>query len=159
MKKITPYLVAVFLSFAPILEAHSIVFVHIGPKLPAHLSTSVAQARLFNETCSIFLVVNSEAINYADPSLYENQVTFVSCESLKPSKSHQRFRSNSNQDKSFDGLWIYSSERFFYLEELIAEYNLCDVFHLESDVMLYADLEGFLPTFTKRYKGMIGARV
>lgn len=155
--KITYYFIAVFFSFTPLLEAHSIVFVHIGSKLPDYIATSIAQARLFNEKCSIFLIANQEAIKNADSSLHENEVTFISCESLKLSQSHKRFRSNLNQDRSCNGLWVYSSERFFYLEELIGQYNLCDVFHLESDVMLYADLEKFLPILRKRYKGMIGA--
>jgi hypothetical protein len=138
------------------LSAYSIVFIHIGPELPSHLSTSIEQARLFNEECSIFLIANERALKQAD-FLERNRVTVVPCESLKQSVLHTNFITNPDLNWGYDGLFIYSSERFFYLEELMQQYNLCDVFHLESDVMLYADLKDLLPVFKKRYQGMIGA--
>ena len=56
-----------------------------------------------------------------------------------------------------NGYWFYTIERFFYLEELVRQHKLTDLFHLESDVMLYCDLEELLPVFQARYSGMIGA--
>lgn len=154
--KIVSSVLGIALCFMSNLSAHSIVFIHIGPKLPAHISTSIEQARLFNEECPIYLIASKKALKQAD-FLKRNQVTFVSCESLKTSVLHTEFRKNPEQDWSFDGIWVYSSERFFYLEELIRQHNLCDVFHLESDVMLYADLNDLLPVFKKKYQGMLGA--
>jgi hypothetical protein len=138
------------------LDAHSIVFIHIGSKLPSHVSVSIEQARLFNEECPIFLIANRKAVKDKN-FLKKYKVTFVSCESLQPSSAHARFQNNPKQDWGFKGLWVYSSERFFFLEELIRKYQLTDVFHLESDVMLYVDLNELLPIFAKRYSGMIGA--
>ncbi|HEY2810845.1 MAG TPA: hypothetical protein VGJ00_05610 [Rhabdochlamydiaceae bacterium] len=137
--------------------SYSIVFVHIGKTLPKYLYSTVAQARLFNEECPIFLVANQVAIRKANPSLRNLGITFIPCESLTPSKTHTDFVTNSEQDWSCKGLWVYSSERFFYLEELMREYSLSDVFHIESDVLLYANLEDLLPVFKKRYNGMLGA--
>lgn len=137
--------------------AHSIVFIHIGPELPPHLSTTIAQARLFNETCPIYLIANERAIKKASPSLTSNSVSFIHCESLVPGIKHAEFQNHPDHETAAFGLFRYSSERFFFLEEFIRQYNLTDVFHLESDVMLYTDLYDLLPVFTKHYKGMIAA--
>ena len=139
------------------LQAHSIIFIHIGVELPSYLSTSVTQARLFNEECPIFLIANEDAIKKASPELLANNVSFIPCESLVPSAIHIKFQNHSDHDMTKAGFFRYTSERFFYLEEFIRQYNLTDVFHLESDVMLYADLQDLLPTFTKYYNGMIAA--
>lgn len=140
-----------------VLDAHSIVFVHIGNELPPHLEVTVAQARLFNEECDIYLIANDAALEKAPPSLLKNRTLFVSCESLTPSIFHENFSASMAHDWSCCGLWVYSSERFYYLEELIRQYQLSDVFHLESDVMLYADLNTLLPVFSSKYQGKIGA--
>ena len=139
------------------LYAYSIVFVHIGNNLPSHLYSTLAQARLFNEECPIFLIANKIAIQNARSSLRDMRITLIPCESLPSSKAHGDFIKNPEQDWGFQGLWVYSSERFFYLEELVRQHNLSDVFHIESDVLLYANLEDLLPVFQKRYNGMIGA--
>lgn len=139
------------------LHAHSIAFVHIGANFPSHLYKTVLQARLFNEECPIFLIAPQSAIQNIDRSFEDLRVTLIPCESLISSKAHIDFIMNPQQDWSFEGLWVYSSERFFYLEELIRQYNLSEVFHIESDVLLYTDLETFLPVFRRRYQGMLGA--
>ncbi len=139
------------------LQAHSIVFIHIGVDLPPYLSTSVTQARLFNEECPIFLIANEATIKKASPELLSNNVSFIPCESLHPSPIHIQFQNYPSHNMTASGLWRYSSERFFYLEEFIRQYNLIDVFHLETDIMLYADLQDLLPVFQKYYNGMIAA--
>ncbi len=139
------------------LHAYSIVFVHIGPTLPDYLPIAIAQARLFNRECPIYLIGNKKAFQSALFSLDEN-VQCVYCETLKSSKSHETFREKSKLSRHvWQGFVMFASERFFYLEELIRQYALEDVFHLENDVMLYADLKHLLPTFHTHYAGKIGA--
>lgn len=149
----------IFVFFTFLLHAHSIVFVHIGPDLPSYLHVAMEQARLFNRDCPIYLIANKRAIERNSQVLrVDDKITCVSCESLPQSSSHQRFCKESTLDKrSFQGFWTFTSERFFYLEELIREKGLKDVFHLENDVMLYRDLEEFLPIFQKGYSGKIAA--
>lgn len=138
-------------------SAHSLVFVHIGPKIPLYVGVAVAQARLFNPDCPIYLVGNKEALHAWKMSQKILPIC-VACESLTKSKSHRKFAANSAHDsKSFEGFWVSTSERFFYLEEVIRDFQLKDVFHLENDVMLYADLNSLLPVFQAHYRGMIGA--
>lgn len=139
------------------LVAESIVFVHIGPRLPDYLSVALKQARLFNKECPIYLIGNQEAFNKLSFKI-DRAVTCIPCESLVRSRAHDIFISRSRHDKQFsEGFWTFTSERFFYLEELIRQYELTDVVHLENDVMLYMELDRFIPLFRNRYPGMIGA--
>lgn len=141
----------IFLFFASFIYAsdYSIVFVHLGPNLPPYAADSLAQARLFNPDCPIYLLASEAALhNFSQAS-----VTAVPCESLTKSQSHNQFTSAAKTD----GFWQYVVERFYYLEELMRERQLKNVFHLENDVMLYRNLKELLPTFQKNYPGMIGA--
>lgn len=138
------------------LQALSIVFIHVGRSpLPSHLAVSIAQARLFNPNCSIYLIAHASVLR--DRPYEEQDVIRVSCESLTPTPAHQNFLNCRSHLDSANGFWIWTSERFFYLDELIRTHGLFDVFHLENDMMIYVDLEKMLPIFQKRYKGMIAA--
>ncbi|HSX26206.1 MAG TPA: hypothetical protein VLE89_04275 [Chlamydiales bacterium] len=145
-----------FLLLSLSLHAFSIVFIHVGPSpLPEHLSYSVAQARLFNPHCPIYLIAHEAALQ-SNPFASLN-IIHVPCESLPLSPAHQEFQNCANHLQGGAGFWIWTSERFFYLDSLIRAHQLTDIFHLENDVMLYADLEAMLPTFQTHYPNMIAA--
>lgn len=139
------------------LQAYSLVYVHIGPDLPSYFITTIAQARLFNKECPIYVLASLEAIEAADPQYLDNDVTFVAFEMLPPSLAHQRFHNNPNHDWGGRGFWVFTSERFFYLEEFVTLYNLSEVFHFENDIMVYTDLNELMPTLSKYFLGMLGA--
>ncbi len=147
-----------FLFFGPVLaHAYSIVFIHIGPSIPDYLSIALQQARLFNKECPIYVIGNEGALKSC-PFALDETIHYISCESLARSQSHDQFSASSRLDKNaFNGFWTFTSERFFYLEELVQKYQLTDVFHLENDIMLYADLSSLLPVFHKEYHHKIGA--
>ncbi len=150
-------LISLFLLLPFFLNAYSIVYVHIGPSLPEYILTTIAQARLFNPECPIYLIANQKALDESAGKSNANQVTFISCESLTPSVVHEKFHNNKLHDWGGNGFWVYTSERFFYLEEFVSQYNLSDVFHFENDIMLYVNLQELLPIFRKHYGGMIAA--
>lgn len=154
IKGICIYTVSLLLYMATALgnfscDGPSIVLVHIGKVLPSYLTTAVKQARLFND-CPIILIANEEAISQSSGSLGSYHVTCVSCESLKKTTEHQTFIQNSKLDKTFrNGFWNNATERFFYLQDLMEQYQLHDVVHLENDVMLYVDILSLIPLFKK----------
>ncbi len=151
------YILLFFSCVCSSLGAYSIVFIHLGPVLPDYLPVAIEQARLFNRECPIYLVGNQAAFDKA-PSFVDESVQCVPSETLLRSVSHEQFCIRSTLDRSsFEGFWTYTSERFFCLEELIRQFALTDVFHLENDVMLYADLGQLLPVFQRSYGGKIGA--
>ncbi len=126
-------------------KSHSLVFIHIGNAFPKHLKDSIAQARLFNPCCEIFLIGNQSALQgFNEPSL---EIIFIPIESLKPSKWHQMFIEASTAE----AFWRYTLERFLVLDDFIQQYSLYSVFHIENDVMLYFDLSQHLSTFQTYY--------
>jgi hypothetical protein len=138
-----------------VLEAASaepaIVFIHIGPELPPYLETAIHQARLFNKSCPIILVANQQAIAAMPAGMHAEQLQVVPCETLQKTPEHIAFLQHSPVSKGF---WLYTSERFLYLDDLIRQYQLENVFHLENDNMLYVDLDTLLPIFQAQYPGI-----
>ncbi|MFH1985906.1 MAG: hypothetical protein ABIL58_29070 [Pseudomonadota bacterium] len=135
------------------MTAPHIVFVHIGSRLPDHLLTAVAQARRFNAG-GIWLVAPALALQEA-VAITGHGLNTVACEELGLSDVHRRFLAVATLDRSFrDGFWLHTTERFFYLETLMAWAGLTHVCHLENDVMLYADLAVLAPVFDRCYPAM-----
>lgn len=153
-------LIKIFLMFFfipnNILSAHCIVFIHMGPSIPQYFFDALAQARLFN-TCPIYLIADEKAINNSKcHTINDNNFHLIHTKSLAKTETHTNFIQNSGLHRHNNPFWIYASERFFYLNEFMTKYNMEDVFHLENDIMLYADLNELLPVFKKNYPG-IGA--
>lgn len=142
------FLFFLFFQWTMFSSDYSIVFVHIGQALPSYLTDAVVQARLFNKQCSIYLIANRSALAVDDQMMRENDIQVVHCEELAPTEEHLLFQRMSPLDASYrEGFWKKASERFFYLDELIYQYHLEHVFHIESDNMLYVDLSTLLSVF------------
>lgn len=139
------------------LSALALVFVHIGPTLPNYTEDALHQARLFNPSCPIYLVASQEALGALTPRSHMDRIHAYPLENLLKTDKHKAFEAASTLDRGFrEGFWRFTTERFFVIEELMLQENLRDVFHLENDVMLYADLAPMLPLFQTHYK-TIGA--
>ena len=132
-------------------SGHSIIFVHLGDTIPSYMEIAIKQARLFND-CPILLVANQKALDEIGSALDKYETTTIACESLVKTKEHHTFLTTSKLDKRFrNGFWSYATERFFYLQDLMQQYTLENVVHLENDVMLYVELETIMPTLKKHY--------
>ena len=145
-----------FLCLALIISGESnasIVFIHIGPSLPRHMRRSISQAMSFNPTLKTYLLCTDEAYSKAKTHL-KNDVHFVSIKHTPKTSKHIHFQ---NHSKLGDGFWKFTTERFFYLEDFMLHLHLEDVFHLESDNMVYTDLSKFLPIFHSEYHSKIAA--
>jgi hypothetical protein len=128
---------------------HSIVFVHIGKQLPEYMHDALEQARLFN-SCDIYLLANQQALSKGDFS--QLRIKTVALETLKKTTVHQDFLKSSTLDPAFrDGFWYFTSERFFYLDDFMQQYNMKHVFHVENDNMLYVDLQELQSIFMSYY--------
>ncbi len=127
----------------------SLVFVHIGDILPPYMVEATHQARLFNPELTIYAIVDQTVILQAnDPRYKEDNIIFVPIQQLEQSSQHQQFLELSQLDTDFrKGFWRNASERFFLIDELVKQWNLNDVFHMEYDTMLYANLESMMSAF------------
>jgi len=131
----------------------SIVFIHIGPIVPAHLTDAIQQAARFTPG-PIYLVAERGALaTFPLPDVAN--IVAVACEDLGFSPLHLAFREVSPFDKGFrDGFWTHTTERFFYLATLAERFGLENGVHLESDCMLYADIDTLAPKLAELYLGI-----
>jgi len=144
------FLWMLFVCGSLIADSYSIIFVHIGSHFPAYLPVAISQARLFNRDCTIYVLGNERALSSFEPSV--SGVQLVPLESLKKSSAHKLF---IRKVRTAPGLFRFAMERFFFLDSFVRQHHLNNVFHLENDVMIYADLEKKLPLFEKHYQGML----
>lgn len=129
----------------------SIVFVHIGERLPDYLESAIKQARMFN-SCNIIVVANEKAFQQANGNLEKYDTLCVACESLDKTFEHFMFMYHSTLDKYFrNGFWNHATERFFYLQDVMQKFNLSSVIHIENDNMFYVDVYELLPVFKEHY--------
>lgn len=137
----------------PAHQTHALIYVYIGKSLPTHLADSVYQARLFNQ-CPIYILANQQAIDqYKDCKNLD--VTMVPVENLTRTKEHDDFAQRSTIDRTFrEGFWFLASERFLYIHDFMQQYDVRNIFMIESDVMIYAKLDTMLPVFERHYKGL-----
>lgn len=118
----------------------NIIYVHLGPSIPTYIFTSINQAHLFNPTTPIYLIANQQALHLCPEESLKNSIPILA-ESLKTSSFHALFNKKTVLDnKQRDGLWRKSTERFFYIHELMLQNSLESAIHLESDNMLYVSI-------------------
>jgi hypothetical protein len=90
-------------------------------------------------------------------------IIFVFCEDLNFSSEHTKIHEmagrlyyDSLDSKAYGSQLFYykTLERFFYLNDFISMFGLSNLFHLENDVMLYADLTELVHHFSSKYPRM-----
>jgi len=131
---------------------YSIIFVHIGDQVPSYTEIALSQARLFNPHARVILLGSDKGLKRLD-SLKQINIELCSYDQIPKTTIHEKYERECVHNSPF---WRYTSERFLYLWDFISYYSLENIFHLENDNMLYADLEYLLPKFIEGYSG-IGA--
>lgn len=151
-KKIFFSLIFIALSTKIRSDGFSILYVHLGNEVPRYLYDSIKQTRAFNPNGRLFVVCYEKNIEAVKVALDSSNVCCVASQELPISHDHALFLKRTR----YSGFWRFASERFFYIEQVIKKYNLTDIFHLESDNLLYVNLEDCLSLFRTQYPG-IGA--
>ncbi len=126
---------------------YSIVLVHIGDEFFEHINTHLEQLKKFND-CDIYLAISSKHF-----PLIKHNVKLVDIDTLEKVESHKKFLQIYNQGNfwSISNFWRTATERFFYIEAVMRNKNLTNVFHFEYDNMIYVNLEELLPIFEQNY--------
>lgn len=146
-------LIALMIYLLPLFSDYSIVFVHIGDQVPAYTDIAISQARLFNPHAKITLLSSRQGLKRFLALKEQMNLQLRSYDDLPKSALHREYQRRCSETSLFAR---YTSERFLYLWDLIESDSLKNIFHLENDNMLYANLEPLLPHFQKQYPG-IGA--
>lgn len=133
----------VFIFFPLFVFPHTLVFVHLGKNIPECLFASLKQAHYFNQDSEIYLLTDQKKAFY-----FDEKITVIDTALIPITEEHRTFQKINKMDPSIsDGLWAYASERFFVLYDFIKERSLIELVHLESDCMLYMDLDELMPFF------------
>lgn len=126
-----------------------LIYCYISEIIPEYIYLSLKQARLFNPTISIYFITNGKIT-----SKYETlNINIIKTKDLIKTKNHNEFIKKNVMKKTGvinfynKNFWTLSTERFFYIEELMKKYNLINVIQIECDNLLYYD-------FTKIFNGI-----
>jgi hypothetical protein len=119
------------------------VLVYLGV-LRDYIYECVKQIRLWNPVNKVYLCINNDEQNKPFIDLIkEFNIDVVYVEDLQMTEDHTLFIQRYT-NMSIGGLWRYSMERFFILEETMSKYNLKNIFHLEIDNLVYFKVDELL---------------
>lgn len=144
-------LILLLICLSPLFADYSIIFVHIGEQVPSYAEISISQARIFNPHARVIFLGSEKGIKSLGHLKTQMDIELYSYDHIPKTSIHEKYERECVEKTPF---WRYTSERFLYLSDFIAYYSLENVFHLENDNMLYADLEPLLPHFIERYPGV-----
>jgi hypothetical protein len=137
----------------------NLVYVHIGKTLPYYIFDSIYQTLLTNNySTKIFVILSdilitefNEGIKDLNINLYTkcdlnylNIINVIPASILENTISFKKYKENvkiSDEIKNFrDSFWISTTSRFFYMYSFQELFKIKSFFHIESDVMLYDNL-------------------
>jgi len=118
----------------------NIVIVALG-KIPKYIDDCIKQIYLTQKNYTIHLLKNRSS-NYKN-----DNCLIIDVENIPISEKHLYFIKNSKLiNKKFRNyFWRYSTERLYVIDDYLQMKNLKDIIHIETDVLLYQDLELVIP--------------
>jgi hypothetical protein len=135
-------------------EEGCFVLVYLGV-LRDYTRDCIRQIRLWNKTKNIYLCINNNRENERVLDMIkEFNVKVVYVEDLEMTSYHKEF-SQRYGNMANGGLWKYSMERFFVIEEVMKKYKLRNIFHLEVDNLIYFKSDELLEKCKKINKILI----
>lgn len=124
----------------------SVVYVHIGQAFPEYLLDSIYQTLLVCRSSPIYVLVDTSIVtdlservrSLATPSAFVH-VVGTRCQSARAFANciKQKFPSIAQFRDEF---WIATTARFFVINEFMRTHCVQNVVHIESDNMLYTDV-------------------
>lgn len=123
-----------------------IILYHRKTKIPNHLNDCIAKIRQYSKI-PIFVIT--------DQDFFNDQVTIVNSNRYDNLKWLDDFYTGVHyrNDNEYH-MWRESSYRFFYIKNIIEEYNLSNILTFDNDVLLYENPEKILEQITQKYKNI-----
>jgi hypothetical protein len=82
---------------------------------------------------SIYVITNM--IFFSNFDIYKNDIKLINADNLIDKYNYNNV---SKLDGKFrDGFWKLTSLRFFYIYSFMIKYDICNVIHIENDVLIY----------------------
>mmetsp|Transcript_14547 Transcript_14547/g.31562 ORF Transcript_14547/g.31562 Transcript_14547/m.31562 type:complete len:1355 (-) Transcript_14547:67-4131(-) len=129
----------------PVVDATpTVVLFHAGRRVPPCVRYAAYQVAQSNPSVHIMLVITPDAfVNSSEWFLPGTEVEVVSTDTLplRPDVlQHLDLHSSLSQRRHRASLAVWSLVRFFYVEELMRQRGLVEVYQLETDCLLFANL-------------------
>ena len=109
--------------------------------VPKYLDDCIKQITFTQKNYTIHLI-KSRSSDYTN-----NNCLVVDAENIPISEKHSHFIKNSKliKKKFRNYFWRFSTERLYVIDDYLQMQNLKDIIHIETDVLLYQDLELVMP--------------
>lgn len=97
---------------------------------------------------------NNIPIYYVGPAKFKNNLSnkknliYIDQESVTPTDIQKEWCKSTNLSQGF---WRSATERFFYLESVMRQFNLTNTFHIETDNLIFFNVEEELYKFEQNY--------
>ncbi|ACN82865.1 hypothetical protein [Brachyspira hyodysenteriae] len=119
----------------------NIVIIHTG--FAKYLVYTLRKIKETNKNANVFLISDRE---YKEYSKYS---TFVDVEKVKKEESINFQNKYIHLGKSNPNYEMFCMQRWIILKDFMKEYNLTECFHIDSDILLFSDLNEALKPFLK----------
>jgi len=125
----------------------NVVLVCIG-NFQEYIITNIAQLLRLGHK-SIYVLTNTHLL--ANFEIYNGDAR-VSILDVKSLNDSYKYYERTRLDKVFrNGFWALTSLRFFYIYEFMMQYDICDVIHIENDVLVYYNCDEIVERADKQY--------
>lgn len=112
----------------------------------SHILDSLKQLRIWNSKIPIYFIVD-ESVDVYKKNFHELNVDIIKTNDIKLDRNLNFLDDYFPNEKN--NLWKTSFMRFFYIEQLVKDKNLTDVFTYDNDVLIYFNMEDLAKTFQK----------
>ncbi len=127
-------------------QTGNIVFIHMGTKPPRPcLFDALIQAASVESDARTILFTDD---SHADSTRRElpNNIAIINASEVPKSQLHEAFLQQQVFSDWNDRFWQLTTERFFFLDDLMRHMKLSSVLHIESDVLIYRPLVNLIST-------------
>ena len=122
----------------------TLILVHIGTELPEYIHDCISQVRSVSDINVHVLVEEEHVSKFKDVEVF-------SLNKIPSSKQRKDFETVNRLDSSFrGGFWKFAMMRFFYIYDHMVSNNICDVFHIENDNLIFLDFQKKIDIFRSK---------
>lgn len=127
------------------------IIVHLGPKKIEHILNDCLDQLLRahqDDAIVIYLYITDKTSisEVSNDYLSHEKVKIVTPAEVPQSEQHKAFAHDCPLDRSFgNGYWVYCSQRFFAIHEVMLAFDLKNAFHIETDVLVYWPVSKIMP--------------
>jgi len=129
----------------------NIIITQLGPKKAIYIVECIKQLLYFNNK-NIYIISNTYHKNLLKKHNLLNKIKFFHENDFIKDKKHITFLNRTSLDKKwFESFWLKTTERFFFVNTLAEKLKLNNIFHIETDNLIYGNLDKLTRIVEKKF--------